>query len=184
MYALDTTEETAAVVGLCRALALDVLDPAAAASERSGTMPNSVGAALFETGLTTPVSTDFGGGGVPTSATQTAAVDALAYGDAGMTMAAVWSGAAAAFIGALGTDAQRQAHLPRFATDASARGAVALYEGHGRSPSESSTTITKNPAGGWAIKRYQARRGGCRFGQSPAGGGRRSCRRKPTNRSR
>jgi alkylation response protein AidB-like acyl-CoA dehydrogenase len=152
MYALDTTEETAAVVGLCRALALDVLDPAAATSERSGTVPNAVGAALFETGLTTPVSTDFGGGGVPTSATQTAAVDALAYGDAGLTMAAVWSGGAAAFIGALGTDAQRQAHLPRFATDASAHGAVALYEGHGRSPSESATTIAKNPAGGWTVK--------------------------------
>jgi alkylation response protein AidB-like acyl-CoA dehydrogenase len=152
MYALDTTEETAAVVGLCRALALDVLDPAATSSERSGSVSSSVRNALFETGLTTPVATEFGGGGVPTSATQTAAIDALAYGDAGLTMAAVWSGAAASCIGTLGTDAQRQAHLPRFASDANAHGAIALYEGHGRSPSESATTITKNPAGGWAIK--------------------------------
>ena len=152
MYALDTTDETVAVIGLCRALALDVLDPAATPSERSGSMANAVRSALFETGLTTPVAAEFGGGGVPSSATQTAAVDALAYGDPGLAMAAVWSGAAASFIGALGTDAQRQAHLPRFATDANAHGAVALYEGHGRSPSESATTITKNPNGGWDIK--------------------------------
>jgi alkylation response protein AidB-like acyl-CoA dehydrogenase len=152
MYALDTSEETAAVVGLCRALALDVLDPAATVSERTGAMANSVRNALFETGLTAPVATDFGGGGVPTSATQTAAVDALAYGDAGLTMAAVWSGAAASLIGTLGTEAQRQAHLPRFASDATAHGAIALYEGHGRSPSESATTITKNPTGGWRVQ--------------------------------
>jgi alkylation response protein AidB-like acyl-CoA dehydrogenase len=152
MYAFDTTEETAAVVGLCRALALDVLDPAATPSERAGAVPSTVRNALFETGLTAPVSTDFGGGGIPTSATQTAAVDALAYGDPGLTMAAVWSGAAASLIGALGTEAQRQAYLPRFATDSAAHGAVALYEGHGRSPSESATTITKNPAGGFSIR--------------------------------
>ena len=151
MYALDTSEETAAVVGLCRALALDVLDPAATSSERSGSVPSVVRNALFETGLTTPVDTEFGGGGTPTSATQTAAIDALAYGDPGLTMAAVWSGAAASFIGGLGTEVQRQAYLPRFATDATAHGAIALYEGHGRSPSESATTITKNPAGEWNI---------------------------------
>jgi alkylation response protein AidB-like acyl-CoA dehydrogenase len=152
MYALDTTEETAAVVGLCRSLALDILDPAATPSEQSGSVPETVRNALFETGLTTPVSTDFGGGGIPTSATQTAAVDALAYGDPGLTMAAVWSGAVASLISALGTDSQRQAHLPRFATDPTAHGAIALYEGHGRSPSESTTTITKNPSGGWSIR--------------------------------
>ena len=152
MYALDTTEETAAVVGLCRALALEVLDPAAAASERSGTVPSAVRSALFETGLTAPVATEFGGGGVPTSATQTAAIDGLAYGDPGLVMAAVWSGAAASLLGALGTEEQRQVHLPRFATEVTAHGAIALYEGHGRAPSEFATTISKNPAGGWSIK--------------------------------
>ena len=151
MFALDTTEETAAVVGLCRSLALDVLDPAASAAERSGSVTSTIRHALFETGLTAPIEVAFGGGGVPSLATQTAAVDALAYGDPALTMAAVWSGAAASLIGSLGTDRQKQDHLTRFATDESAHGAVALYEGHGRSPSESTTTITKTP-NGWAIR--------------------------------
>ena len=37
----------------------------------------------------------FGGGGIPDTVTQMIAVEGLAYGDPGITMASVWGGAAA-----------------------------------------------------------------------------------------
>ena len=52
---------------------------------------------------------------------------------------------------AIGTDIQRSVLLPRFATDPAAHGAVALYEGHGRAPSESATTITRSGRD-WAVR--------------------------------
>ena len=57
----------------------------------------------------------------------------------------------ASLIGAVGTDAQKERLLPHFATDPTARSVVALYEGHGRSPSESTTTITSDGSGSWVI---------------------------------
>jgi alkylation response protein AidB-like acyl-CoA dehydrogenase len=151
MFDLDISDETVAVVSLCRSLGIDVLDPAAKASERSASVPDDVRRALFETGLTTPVDERFGGGGRPSAQTRFAAVEALAYGDPGLAMAAVWSGAAASVIGAVGTPAQQEALLPAFASDVNAHGALALYEGFGRAPSESATTVSKT-AGGWAVK--------------------------------
>ncbi len=152
MFDLDITDETAAVVGMSRSMALNVLSPAAKSGEQTASLPDAVRSALFETGLTTPVGEQFGGGGVPSCATMFAAVEALSYGDPGLTMAAVWSGAVALIVEALGSDAQKQAVLPRFATDAKAHGAVALYEGHGRAPSESVTTISRSSNGTtWTI---------------------------------
>jgi alkylation response protein AidB-like acyl-CoA dehydrogenase len=151
MFDLDTSEETNAVVDVSRALALDVLYPAARAAEKSGSVPDGVRRALFDTGLTAPVGEAFGGGGRPSCATQLAAIESLSYGDPGLTMAAAWSGAAAIVIGAIGTPSQ-QALLPTFATDPNCVAAVALYEGHGRSPSESSTTITRAAAGSWIVR--------------------------------
>ena len=115
-------------------------------------MPEGVRNALFETGLTTPVDEAYGGGGRPSSLTQFAAVEALAYGDPGLTMAAVWSGLGITIVGAVGTDPQKQAILPRFASDPAAGSALALYEGHGRSPSESATTITADGSGSWTVR--------------------------------
>lgn len=151
MFDLDISDETIAVVSLCRALGMDVLSPSAKAAEGASAVPDDVRRALFETGLTTPVDEKFGGGGCPSTQTRFAAVEALAYGDPGLAMAAVWSGGAASIIGAVGTTQQQEALLPAFATDVHAHGALALFEGFGRAPSESATTITKS-ADGWAIK--------------------------------
>jgi alkylation response protein AidB-like acyl-CoA dehydrogenase len=153
MFDLDTSEETEAVTSLGRTLGIDVLSSAAQEGERSAAMPDTIRQALFNSGLTVPIAERFGGGGAISTQTQLAAIEALSYGDAGLTMASAWSGAAAFLIAALGTDAQCEAWLPRFATDAAAVGAVALYEGHGRSPSESATTITRHAASGpWVLK--------------------------------
>ena len=152
MFDLDVSDETAAVVALCHSLAADLLGPAAKAGEQTASLPDAVRLALFETGLTVPVGEAFGGGGRPSCLTQFAAVEALAYGDPGLTLAAVWSGLGASLIGTVGTEAQKERLLPRFATDPNARSVVALYEGHGRSPSESTTTITSNRSGSWVVR--------------------------------
>ncbi len=153
MFDLDTSEETEAVRALGRTLGLDVLFPAAQASEQGADVPAVVRQALFDSGLTVPVGEQFGGGGTLSTQTQVAAIEALSYGDASLTMSSAWSGAAAFLIATLGTDKQHQTWLPRFATDVSMTGAVALYEGYGRSPSESATTITPaGTPGRWVVR--------------------------------
>jgi alkylation response protein AidB-like acyl-CoA dehydrogenase len=75
--------------------------------------------------LTTPIPERFGGGGIPDAATMAIAVEGLAYGDAGVTMAAMWAGSAALLIGLCGTEAQA-AILPAFGSDPDHRSTVAL----------------------------------------------------------
>jgi alkylation response protein AidB-like acyl-CoA dehydrogenase len=152
MFDLDTTEETGAITALGRSLGMDVLFPLVKTSEQQRELPSAARHALFDSGLTIPVSTEFGGGGVPRCAAQMAAIEALSYGDAGLTLASAWSGAAATLIGQLGSPAQQAALLPRFATEVNAQGAVALYEGHGRAPSESTTTLTATGSDTWKLR--------------------------------
>jgi alkylation response protein AidB-like acyl-CoA dehydrogenase len=150
MFDLDITEETSAVVALCRAIARDVLSPNAKGAEKSASMPSAVRSAFFETGLTTPVAEVYGGGGIPSCSTKCAAIESLAYGDPALTMAAVWSGSAAFVVGVLGTAEQQETLLPPFAINANAHGVVALYEGYGRSPKEYVTKIDKS-SGAWRV---------------------------------
>ena len=128
---LTTDDEYDAVGQLAREIGLEVLAPVARQAERNAEVPGKAWATLLETGLTSPVSEKFGGSGVPGSLSRMVAVRNLAFGDAGIAMAAVWSGAVAGLIGEHGTDEQRLA-LPILAADPSARCAVALYEGYGR----------------------------------------------------
>ena len=151
MFDPDLTSEQEAVAELARDLGLQRLAPTARAAEKDRAVPADVRAALFETGLTTPVAEAFGGGGVPDALTQMVAIEGLAYGDPGITMAAVWAGAAALVIGLCGTDDQQAAFLPMLAMSPAAPGAVALYEGFGRSPSEYRTTISRTVEGAWRV---------------------------------
>jgi alkylation response protein AidB-like acyl-CoA dehydrogenase len=147
VFELDRSDESAAVTELARALADSVLSPAARDADRNRATPTDVARTLFETGLTVPVAEQFGGGGVPLVTTHLAAVEALAYGDAGLTMSAMWNGAAALLIGRCGSAAQQAAWLPGLGGDSTRRSCVALYEGFGRAPSESKTTITTAASG-------------------------------------
>ncbi|GGS20525.1 acyl-CoA dehydrogenase [Streptomyces humidus] len=148
---LQPTEEHLAVAELTRAVALDVLAPAARKAEQERAVPDEVWRTLSETGLTLPLPEGIGGGGVPDTVTQMIAVENLAYGDPGITMAAVWGGAPALFLSRHGS-AEQIATLARLAEDPKARGAVALYEGHGRGPEEFTTTITTEPGGTVRVK--------------------------------
>jgi alkylation response protein AidB-like acyl-CoA dehydrogenase len=136
------SEEQEAVRDLGRAIALDVIYPAAREAEKARAVPPSVWETVFDTGLTVPVSDTHGGGGVPDAVTQCVAAEALGYGDAGIALAALWSGAAALMIGTCGDAAQQREVLPRLACDSGSRGAIAMYEGFGRSPSQYQTTFT------------------------------------------
>jgi alkylation response protein AidB-like acyl-CoA dehydrogenase len=148
---LDLTDEQHAVAELTRDLGLSVLSPAARAAEAAGALPVGVASALRDTGLTTPVAEEHGGGGIPDAVTHILAVEGLAYGDPGLAMAAVWRGGAALLIGLCGTDEQQAAYLPAMVDDATRRSAVALYEGFGRAPSELATTITERADGSWHV---------------------------------
>ncbi len=143
MFELDRSDESAAVTELARSLADSLLSPAARDADRNRSTPSDVARTLFDTGLTVPVAEQFRGGGIPSVTTHLAAVEALAYGDAGLTMAAMWNGGAALIIGRCGSPAQQAAWLPGLGGDSNRRSSVALYEGFGRAPSESKTTITK-----------------------------------------
>jgi alkylation response protein AidB-like acyl-CoA dehydrogenase len=144
---LDLTDEQRAVADLARDLGLRVLAPAARQAEAAGVVPDVVAAALHGTGLTAPVPEDFGGGGVPDAVTHLLAVEGFAYGDPGIALAAVWGGAPALVIARCGTRQQQERFLPPFATDANRRGAVALYEGFGRSPGEYASTVDASSRG-------------------------------------
>jgi alkylation response protein AidB-like acyl-CoA dehydrogenase len=150
MLDLELSEEHLAIAELARNIGLDVVSPAAREAESTRTVPAKVWTTLFQSGLTVAVPEKFGGGGIPDAVTQMIAVEGLAYGDPGITIASVWGGAAALLIGLCGSEAQTGllSHLGR---DPEARSAVALYEGFGRGPSELTTTISDNGDGTWQV---------------------------------
>lgn len=137
---LQPTEEHLAVAELTRAIGLDLLAPAARKAEEERAVPDDVWRTLVDTGLTMPLSEELGGGGIPDTVTQMIAVENLAYGDPGITMAALWSGAPALLLSRHGSPEQT-ANLGRLTRDPRARGAVALYEGYGRGPADFTTSI-------------------------------------------
>ncbi len=141
MINLDFTDEQLAVIELARGIGESVLAPAARASEAAGSTPTEVAGIMHGTGLTAPVDERFGGGGIPAALTQLLAVEGFGYGDPGLAMAAVWAGASALLIGLVGTPQQQKDWLSGQATSPGRGGAVALYEGFGRSPAEYETTI-------------------------------------------
>jgi alkylation response protein AidB-like acyl-CoA dehydrogenase len=151
MFDLDTTDETRAVTELGRSIGMDVLFPLAKQAEAAAEMPTAARNALFESGLTVAVASEFGGGGVLSCSTEVAAIEALSYGDAGLTLASAWSGAASTIVALLGSASQQAEVLPQLATNAATRATVALYEGYGRSPSEFATRLTPRLGVGFVL---------------------------------
>ena len=151
MFDLDVSDDRTSVVDLARSLALDVLSPAAKDAEKQRAIPAEVMHTLHDTGLTTLVSDSHGGGGLPEVGTHMVAIEALSYGDPAIALGALWSGAAAILIGRCGTSAQSDRWLRPLATESTVRSAVAIYEGFGRSPSESATTIARGDGGAWRV---------------------------------
>jgi len=138
---LTQSDELAAVAELARGLGLDKLSPAARSAEAAGQVDDAVWQALTGSGLTTVARTEHGGDGVIDAVTHMVAAEHLAYGDPGIALAALWSGAAALLLSEHGTTTQA-GHARRLCSDASARGALAMYEAFGRGPDEWTTSIT------------------------------------------
>jgi alkylation response protein AidB-like acyl-CoA dehydrogenase len=141
MLDLEPAEEHLAVAEVAKSIGLELLSPAARAAEAQGGVPQSVWNSLLGSGLTVPVPEERGGGGVPDTITQMVAIENLAYGDPGITLAAVWSGAAA-FVLARHASPDQDALLSALVGNPEARGSLALYEGFGRSPKEFATTVS------------------------------------------
>jgi alkylation response protein AidB-like acyl-CoA dehydrogenase len=140
MLDLEPAEEHLAVAEVARSIGVELLAPAARAAEAGLGVPEEVWKTLLSTGLTVPVPEERGGGGVPDTLTQLVAIENLAYGDPGITLAAVWSGSAA-FVLARHAAPEQDGLLAALMGHPDARGSLALYEGFGRSPSEFATTV-------------------------------------------
>jgi len=137
---LDLSDEQRAVAELAREIGMEVLSDSARAAEARGAVPDTVWQTLFDSGLTMPVPEELGGSGIGDASTLLVALENLAYGDAGITLAAVSSGTAALLLARHGTGAHDDT-VKRLLTNPHARSAVALYEAHGRGGAEFATTI-------------------------------------------
>lgn len=140
MLDLEPTDEQKAVTELCRDLALEVIFPVARQAEAEQAVPADVWKALLDTGLLVPVPEELGGDGVVDTQTQMVAIEGLAYGDAGITMAAAWHGAVCLALGQHGATTHAEL-LASLLSDPDLRVGLALYEGYGRSTAELETTI-------------------------------------------
>lgn len=133
-------DEQRAVAELAREIGAEVLAGAARAADEGAAVPERAWQALFDTGLAVPVPEELGGAGIGDAATLMVALENLAHGDPGITLAAFNSGAAALLLARHGGDEHAEL-VRRLTTEARARAAVALYEPHGRGAAEFSTTI-------------------------------------------
>lgn len=140
---LTQSDELEAVAELARGLGLDRLYPAARQAEAAGQVDEGVWRVLLDCGLTAIARAEHGGDGLLDAVTHVTAAEHLAYGDPGIALAALWSGAAALLLSQHGTAAQAD-YARRLRSDPSARGAVALYEGFGRGPDEWRTSIASD----------------------------------------
>jgi alkylation response protein AidB-like acyl-CoA dehydrogenase len=140
MTNLDLNDEQRAVAELARAIGTEALWPVARQADDSGAVPDVVWQRLFDTGLTVPVPEELGGSGIGDAATWMIALENLAYGDAGITLAATSIGNAALLLARHG-GAEHEATLRQLVSDAAACTVVALYEPQGRGGAEFATTI-------------------------------------------
>ena len=139
---LTPSDELTAVAELARSLGLERLSPAARPAEAAGQVGGAVWRALTDTGLVAGLRAEHGGDGLIAAATQMAVAENLAYGDPGIALAALWSGAAATLLSEHGT-AEQGERARRLSGDRTARGAIAFYEGFGRGPDEWTTTVSR-----------------------------------------
>jgi alkylation response protein AidB-like acyl-CoA dehydrogenase len=140
MFDISLSDEHLSVAEMCRSIATDVLYPAARQAEADGAVPPSVWKVLLETGLTQPVAEELGGTGIPDTVTQMIAAENLAYGDAGITLAALWNGAVAYVLGQHGGITHRQ-QISDLLSRADLRSGLAFYEGFGRELAELTTSV-------------------------------------------
>jgi alkylation response protein AidB-like acyl-CoA dehydrogenase len=150
MYDLTLSDEQTTLVELVHAFAEKELRPAARDAERAREVPVAVANALHALGVACPIPEALGGQGQPDLMTYLMIAEELAWGDPGIAYAALGAGHAALLIAQCGTREQQRAWLPRFTGAQPAAGALWLYEGFGRAPSELRPRAERSGAG-WLL---------------------------------
>lgn len=154
MISFGLTEEQEAIRGALHEFAEGVVRPLARTSDEESTVSDDYLQQVWELGLTTTqVPEAFGGMGADRAPTTTAlALEELAWGDAGLAVAAL---APSGFVNALldhGTEEQKQRLLPGLCGTSFATGALAVVEpGAMMDASKPQTTATAK-SGGYVLK--------------------------------
>jgi alkylation response protein AidB-like acyl-CoA dehydrogenase len=124
------TEEQEVARDALREFAKSALRPVARSCDEASAPSDALLEEAWQLGLTsTQIPEAYGGGGEPRSPVTNAIVlEELAFGDAGLALAALAPSLFAMPLVEFGTEAQRRAFLPRFCGDRYAAGSLALVE--------------------------------------------------------
>jgi alkylation response protein AidB-like acyl-CoA dehydrogenase len=115
MIDFTPSEEQALVVATVRQFAEKELRPLARKCEESHTLPADLLARAHELGLVaSALPASLGGGGERSAVTSALAAEELAWGDLALALAVLSPALGALPVADFGSEAQRQAHLPRF----------------------------------------------------------------------
>lgn len=139
MLDLTVSDEEAAIVDLADALATDLRADLAGVEPKRGLSEGWK--RVLETGMGAPVSEINGGDGVPPLACRLAFIEHLAHGHVGVAAQCALVSAASVLASCMSTSEQWQRARRPEAEGADTSEVLALYEGHGRAPSEYRTTL-------------------------------------------
>ncbi|WP_166389906.1 acyl-CoA dehydrogenase family protein [Nocardioides ochotonae] len=130
VFDLTPTEDEQLLLDVARALAADVLRPAAAEADAACAAPHEVLRAGQELGLPVLGLPDTLGGVVADRSAMagTLVAEALGHGDLGLAVASLAPGAVATALGLWGSEEQQQTYLPTFGGDDLPAAALALCE--------------------------------------------------------
>ena len=130
MISFGPTEEQEVVRDAMRDFAGDIFREAARQADEESALPADVLDTVWELGLTsTQLPESVGGGGEPRSPITNALIlEELAFGDTALAIAETAPSMFAFAIADFGTEAQKQAHLPRFCGERFAAATVAVAE--------------------------------------------------------
>lgn len=123
---LVPTEEQQALIETLHEFSANEIRPLARECEESGEPSEQITQQLFEMGIATPVSGEFGGQGTFDALTSVVIAEEIAWGDPGVAFHVMRSGFGATLIDLVGTDHQRKNLLPSLAEGAG--GSVAIDE--------------------------------------------------------
>ncbi|MFN3856883.1 MAG: acyl-CoA dehydrogenase family protein [Caulobacter sp.] len=154
MISFELTEEQAMIRDSLAAFAAEVLAPGARAVDEAGVVPQAVLAQGWELGLVAASIPEAhgGGGGDRSCLTNAVALEALGGGCASQGAAIMTTGAVVNALIDFGTEAQKAAHLPRFAGAEPVFASLAVQEGwFGFSASRLRTTAARK-GNGWVIE--------------------------------
>jgi len=153
MIDFEPTEEQQLIVETVRQFARNEIRPKGRECEEAGKLAPEVLGGAHELGLTANALPEaHGGGGDRSAVTGALIAEELAWGDLALALA-ILSPALTAFpVLDFGTEAQKQAHLPRFAGQSFTPGALALLEPGFRSDVHRPATTAERDGDGYRLR--------------------------------